>query len=345
MNFLSKKSKKNLDPAVSIKLLQYLIEFHLEFLTLKDICNLFLTNRSIYKMQTSFPFLVSIGRRCVDPNLPENSSLRKYFKKMLLKSKGDASTRTVLQTKILRELETKLVLSRNAIFNSSGKYDFDGWKITANGGNKWKIEDFFTHGQKKTCFVTSYATCTMNYIVPIEKFLTQQVTVEDLMQRAKFKAGCYIARRWDCRAHGEASFTVYDKEENQIFHERVFMSSEQLPGGTGSFAPYMKIEICFKPDKDKAKSIKYLKLELSGQDDQFWAGHYGARFSGAYIRCYYQDVEEIPGLDISIKDDRRLALKEKYPEKKDVKKDEKKNGKKESQPKAQKKPGFFGKWL
>ena len=46
----------------------------------------------------------------------------------------EISEKTAGQVKTLKDLETKYVLSQNTILNSSGKYEFQGWKITANFG-------------------------------------------------------------------------------------------------------------------------------------------------------------------------------------------------------------------
>ena len=96
--------------------------------------NLFLTNKTIHKLQTSFPFLAHIGHICTDPDQPNNRDIRRYFKKLFQRYKTEISEKTAGQVKTLKDLETKYVLSQNTILNSSGKYEFQGWKITANFG-------------------------------------------------------------------------------------------------------------------------------------------------------------------------------------------------------------------
>ena len=64
---------------------------------------------------------------------------RRYFKKLYLRYKTQVLERNSLQVKILKDLETKYVLSGNAILNPSGKYKLQSWKIAAKGGYVWNV--------------------------------------------------------------------------------------------------------------------------------------------------------------------------------------------------------------
>ena len=122
-----------------------------------------------------------------------------------------------------------------------------------------------------------------------------------------------MSRRVDCKSHGDVTLIAYDTEEQEIFKQQVFVSDQELSTFVeGSYSSvHKKIEICFKPSEVKDKNVKFLKLVLSGQDEQYWAGWYGARFSAAYIRCYYNDIEGVSSdLVISRKVDRKLTLEE-----------------------------------
>ena len=294
-----------MDYASNVKVLGHFIEKHLVFLTLRDIMNLFLTNKTIHKLEMSFPFLVYIGHRCVDPNQPYSRDIRRYFKKLLLRYKSEVSEKTILQIKTMKELETKYVLSRNAILNSSGKYKFQGWKITANGEYGWQIDDSEAHFPKETCFVTSYRRCRMHYTVPIEKFLTPGITVEYLLKKTIFKGGIYISRKWGWEACGKASLIAYDSEGSQLSKQTVSVSSSEM-----SAIDSKKIEICFNPAEFKGNTTKFLRLVISGRAVGAYGGWKGAKFGDAYIRCYYNDIEGVSGdLDISKeKIDRKLTL-------------------------------------
>ena len=300
-----------MDYASNVQMLCHFVEKHLVFLDLKDIMNIILTNKAIQKLQFSFPFLVHIGHRCVDPEKPYNRGIRRYFKKLLLRYKTEGAEKNPLQAKILKDLETKYALSRNTILNSSGNYRFQGWKITANGGNGWVTEVVGTHLPKTTCFVTSFGKDRMHYTVSIEKFLTLGVTAEDLMKRAIFKGGCYISRSRFQDAHGKASLIAYDTKWYQLFKQTYSVSSFEMPISAGSPTPaYKKIEISLKSSELKDKTIKYLRLVISGKSEGYNGGWNGARFCDAYIRCYYNDIEGVSGdLDISkVKIDRKLTL-------------------------------------
>lgn len=317
-----------MDYASNTKLLSFFIETHLIFLTLKDILNLFLTSKTIYRLQTSFPFLLYIGHRCTDYSHPYSKGIRRYFKKLLLRYKNEVSGKIIMQVKILKALETKYVLSRNAILNSSGKYKFQGWEnpYTYMRGEDWTVQDWGSHPPKKICFVTSSVQNTLHCDVPVERFLVPGETVQGLMERASFKGGCYISRRWDSIATGEASLMVYDTEGNELFKQTVKVSNEDMPlPRRGLVANYKKIEICFKPSEFKDKIIKFFRLAISGRDEESREGWHGARFCDAYIRCYYNDIEGIPSdLDISRKVDRKLTLEEETNKKKALEEQRKK---------------------
>ena len=300
-----------MDIASNIKLLHYFIDNHLNFLTLKDSMNLLLTSKAIHKLETSFSFLVHIGQRCVDPNHPYSRAIRRYFKKLLLRFKAEVSDKTILQIKTIKDLETKYVLSRNAILNPSGIYKFQGWKITANSGHGWKVIVWRAHPSKKTCFEASYLKNRMHYTIPIEKFLTPGITVKELMERARFKGGICIVRGQSTFAHGEASLIAYDSKGNQLSKNKVSVGmfgsyARRFEEENASFANH-KIEISFNPAEIKDKTIKLLRLVISG-----YGSMDGPRFSDAYVRCYYNDIEGVDSaLDISLKKtDREITLKE-----------------------------------
>ena len=113
----------------------------------------------------------------------------------------------------------------------------------------------------------------MHYTVPVEMFLTPGITVEDSMKRAIFKGGCYMSRRWDYKFHGDVTLIAYDTEEQEIFKQQLFVSDQELSTFERAYSSvHKKIEICFKPTEVKDKTVKFLRLVLSGQDEQYWAG-------------------------------------------------------------------------
>lgn len=285
-----------MERASNVKVLIYFIENHLAFLTIKDIMKLLRISRIIRIFQRTFPFLIQIGRICVNPDQPYNRDLRSYFKKLLLRYKTEGPGISETQAKTLAELETKYVFSRNAILNSDGKYGLEGW---ANQDDGWTVQAKGGHPLKHKCFMTHREEHCMHYTVPVKKFLTPEPTIEDLTERAIFKGGCYMHIIPGRCAFGIVALIAYDMKNKEVFKQEVHLADD---------TPNKKVEIRFKLTDAASKSVKLIRLAVSGKDRN---GGHGVRFYGAYMRCYYNGIEGVSSdLDISCKVEKKLTLEE-----------------------------------
>ncbi|KAJ8688362.1 hypothetical protein QAD02_024157 [Eretmocerus hayati] len=188
---------------------------------------------------------------------------------------------------------TKRAFRRNLIKNHSGEKKFSNWTITANGGNRWKVEnppdnvpkpeDVVFEG-KKDCFVTSYDVCAKYQVIDLLKEgFTKHFL--DVIQPPIHVSEWYCCR-WDCPATYFCKVELLlDKEgsdEDILDHckfVKKILNEDQ--------DQWFKFEHKFE---NYGKGLRKIKFLHGGKDEKFWAGHYGSKMAGA---CVYFDLPNL----------------------------------------------------
>jgi hypothetical protein len=264
------------------RLLKY-IEMVYPFLSLQDFLNIFLVNSKYRNIHCHEPNLfIYLIRDFYNKQEIPSINMKKFFKS-LIKRFHPLKEIPELYRPILQRLALSLPIDKNLIKNHSGKKGFEGWEIIENGGNQWAINDWGTQLPRKTCFVTSYDWCVMSKTV---KFADLKEESRELFfeNKALIKAGCYIAKRWDCGAEGYLQVQITDSDHQVLKKQKITIEDDGFPAGnTGSHSVYRRLEVEYEHEEGKIPNN--IIVTIGGKDTQFWAGHYGARFSNVYVMC------------------------------------------------------------
>ncbi|XP_044730083.1 F-box only protein 6-like isoform X1 [Chrysoperla carnea] len=176
----------------------------------------------------------------------------------------------------------------NLIQNACGLDGFNHWIIDKNGGHRFIIEDCilvdtnFREINDETvskCFVTSYRQCSKLQMIDLcgRGGVTQQFI--DEYQPPIYVSEWYGSRR-DCGCMYQLRVILFDKDYQPFRRCNCNYSfSYRVPGWEGGF--YQKVEYVFK---NYGPNVRYIFFHYIGKDTQFWAGHYGSKFTNANVQ-------------------------------------------------------------
>jgi len=145
----------------------------------------------------------------------------------------------------------------------------------------WKIEDFFCQKHRKHCFASSHYWKPIHYVVKYEDLPVESRAMFE-KGAAVLKIGAYIAKRWDCPSQGYFVGEIKDVERNVVYGKKVEKKNEDLPlvhHTSNTSYVFMVIEYWYEE-----KKIDSIVVTIAGKDEKAWAGNYGARFSGVFVR-------------------------------------------------------------
>jgi len=194
----------------------------------------------------------------------------------------------VIDWQTYAKISMKNPFGRNLIKMSSppNRYDYyelSDWTIKQNSGDQWRVErppsgsddllNIPELAESNCCFATSYGPCVKEQCICLlqegltERYLDEMqpdITVKEYYA-GRFDCGCIYKLEVSLLAENQSvidSFTFDWREEQWLgkeWHKVVHVFTQYGPG------------------------LRYVKFCHSGQDTQFWAGHYGSKMAGASV--------------------------------------------------------------
>lgn len=172
--------------------------------------------------------------------------------------------------------------NRNLIKNPCALERFSHWIVGQNGGDHFRIEDKpcgshplekFTDvkGQYK-CWVTSYGWCEKHQVIDLISEGCSPQVLDEI--RPEIQVSEWYAARFDCKMVYKLKVELLD-ERLKVMKKWFF--SDHKPAGRDWF----KVEHIFT---SYPKGLRFIKFKHKGKDEQFWAGHYGSKFTMACVR-------------------------------------------------------------
>ncbi|KZS17636.1 F-box only protein 2 [Daphnia magna] len=177
-------------------------------------------------------------------------------------------------------------VDRNLIRNPNGKYRLQHWIVLSKAGDGFAFEQPPVGSDivpleaendcklvENACFATSYHSCSKEQIIDLSALGFFPDVLKQCKPNIYFKD--WYAGRFDCGCVYECTFSLLDEAKNVIDDFQFRTSINQWEG-----REWHKVEHCFK---EYPESVRYVKFYHGGTDRQFWAGHYGAKMTGASV--------------------------------------------------------------
>ena len=124
----------------------------------------------------------------------------------------------------------------------------------------------------------------MEYIVQYRDF-SQRFRDSFEKGQAVIRAGTEICRRGDCNARGGFRVSFQNIMDQTLIEKECIKESHEL-----SIWKFEKVAFEFSIREIEKSEDLYkatIKFTIYGKDEQFWRGHYGAHFTGMFIRGHY----------------------------------------------------------
>ncbi|XP_061174325.1 F-box only protein 6-like [Saccostrea echinata] len=176
--------------------------------------------------------------------------------------------------------------NRNLIKNPCALEKFDHWKIDKNGGDRFVVEDkpvgchplekFADFKGSYKCWVTSYGWCEKHQIIDLVKEGCSSEVLDKI--RPEVQVSEWYAARFDCKMEYHIKVELLDAE-SKVLDKWSF--SDEKPAGRDWF----QVEHIFT---SYPEGLRFIKFRHKGKDQQFWAGHYGSKFTNASVRFNLQ---------------------------------------------------------
>ena len=240
-----------------------------EYLCLFDQTKIFMLNSHLFSLRKD-PYVLS--NITINAIKSVNNQHRRYVKEILSKTniENDESYNYIIST---------LNFTSNKIKNPYGAYGLKYWIETKKG---FLAEDFITQPYRTHCFAGTYFDSELEIEGVIKEFFNEEFYQGLVKGVNVIIAGGFIARRSDCPSRGYVRLTIYDENNSIIFKKKEKRMELKVP--------YQLIMVKYLFEKEK---IPYkLKFSFGGKDLKFWAGNYGPRFSGLFLRGYKKSFFE-----------------------------------------------------
>ncbi len=242
----------------------------MDYLDVQDFSRLFLLNREFSKLRFDTYIMRTFAKKLI---YTVNNQNRRYTKLVIENSPYNDT----FKSEILKLME----ISKNRVKNPYGVHEFKEWTITQQGGNGWQIQNGFCQKFRKSCFVTSYAICSMEIRKTFEEIFNKDELQGILDGRYILACGGFMGQN-GFGGEGSLSITVYSKDDQKIFTRTKSKNQPRME--------YDKLSMVYRFDDSKELPHRFV-FEVRGKDTCFWAGHYGARFSGLFIRILPREDE------------------------------------------------------
>ena len=170
-------------------------------------------------------------------------------------------------------------------------YNYGGgymWDIENGGGNKWDVEKTIPdqntqllaeNGGSSKNYVTSYEWCCRQQILDLSK-LGFAPAILDTLQPVIEVSEWFCARN-DCGSKFKLRVDLLDKQYSSLAK---FEHSEETPQWHGDALGWRKVEHKFR---NYGAGVRYIRFADAGKDTQWWAGHYGSKMAGAWVRVWF----------------------------------------------------------
>ncbi|XP_046371632.2 F-box only protein 6-like [Haliotis rufescens] len=182
--------------------------------------------------------------------------------------------------------------TRNLIKNPCAQEGLQHWKVMQNGGSRFKVQTE-SHGSQDVAltnmnqewsgpiikkWATSYGAC--------EKVQTIDLWDEGVVAEVldQIKPPIYISEwytaRTDCACHYELEVNLLSGDRKQLDK---FTFEDDIPQWTAG--EWTKVEHVFP---DYKAGVRFIKFRHLGVDKQFWAGHYGPKFTLSTVKFTFE---------------------------------------------------------
>ncbi|XP_022104226.1 F-box only protein 6-like [Acanthaster planci] len=196
-----------------------------------------------------------------------------------------------------REFYFKCPYSRNLIKNPSGKDGLEaGWIITSNGGHGWLVEtssggsgvkperllaisEGFPHH-----FVTSYEWCVRHQLID----LVAEGCSEALLDEAQPDVWVleWFAARSDCG--NVYQLTVELLRDSSGDPDSVIDKFTFGPQYASDWRAPIDWNEASHVFSSYGPGLRYIRFEDRSKDTRFWAGHYGSKIAGSFVRLQFR---------------------------------------------------------
>ena len=253
------KVKGNIDFQTFRRILKMVVEY----LPLQDSVKIFTLNSHLYLLRRD-PHCFRCLTELVLKSL--NNQHRRYIKNLAAKEEMYDDEAFAYATSLIKK-------TSNKIKNAYGQFGWENWNKTGEG---FAIETFLTQPYRTHCFAGTHYNSEVSIELLINEIFEQEFIKELITGNNVIFAGGCIARRPDCPSKGFIQFEVFESGGEIIFKEKK-KKKELLP-------EYQIMVIRYQAEKGKIPHK--VKLTFGGHDLKSWAGNYGPRFSGLFIRGY-----------------------------------------------------------
>lgn len=239
-----------------------------EFLSLRDLIQIFSVNSHFYSLRFDPFYVYSMAMQIIKSM---NNQHRVYLKNLM----NDERVKNNEEFNTIRKI---LAFTSNKIKNPYGCLGFEGWEKIKQG---FAIETFMTQPYRTHCFAGTYFLSVLSVDFIFKEAFDEDFIKEFLKGNNLIVAGGMIARRPDCPSEGFVELKAFAENDEVIFEKK--QKYEELKND------YQLISVKYYYDDKKDKIPFKLTFSFGGADQKFWAGNYGPRFSGLFVRGYKKE--------------------------------------------------------
>ncbi len=172
----------------------------------------------------------------------------------------------------------------NLAFNGNTYGGFQGWKITQNGGDGWKVSNGW--------FTTSYFTGAKNQVI-------------DLLAQGYDAATLDAAPAITVSENYVGSWPEYNDTYFLNIELRDAKGNRIQRYSSGNLTCSGAIKTASHTFSDYGAGVRYIFVEHGGRDNEWWAGHYGSRMKNLQVLVNAPDitpnlpVQQIAGIKLA----------------------------------------------
>ena len=161
-------------------------------------------------------------------------------------------------------------------------------RYSYGGGDEWDVEKTIPdqdtqllaeNGGSSKNYVTSYEWCCRQQILDLPK-LGFAPAILDTLQPVIEVSEWFCARN-DCGSKFKLRVDLLDKQHGSLAK---FEHAEETPQWHGGALGWRKVEHTFR---NYGAGVWYIRFADAGKDTQWWAGHYGSKMAGAWVRVWF----------------------------------------------------------
>lgn len=134
-------------------------------------------------------------------------------------------------------------------------------------------------GKKVQHWVTSYMLGGMTQVVRLLDEGCSKAVLDDLRPPIHVSAWC--AARWDCGSRFQLKARLLDSKMKEV--DSMEIDKELVDAALRRI--WHKVEHTFQ---DYKPGVRFVEVSMSGVDTQFWAGHYGSKFTLPSLRFIFK---------------------------------------------------------